>query len=82
MRPIGTTSTIEKPENKLRRDGAFNELERLAQGSKKQTIKVTNTINSISPNKEPTKKNNPCLNCRQLSNTKIRPLSSSNNCCR
>ena len=44
------------PEYKLWRDGALNELARLAQGRKKRTIKVTNTIHFISPNQNPTNK--------------------------
>ena len=34
----------------------FNKLARLAQGSKKRTIKITNTIHFISPNQKPTNK--------------------------
>ena len=47
---------LKTPENKLWMYGAFNELELLAQGSKNQTNKFTNTINFISPNQKPTKK--------------------------
>ena len=45
---------LKTPEAKLWRYGAFIELARLAQGSKKGTIKVTNTIHFISPNQKPT----------------------------
>ena len=44
---------------KLWRDGAFNELARLSQGSKKLNIKGTNTIHFISPNQKPTDKKAP-----------------------
>ena len=47
---------LKTPGFKLWRDGAFNELAHLAQGSKKRTIKGTNTIHFISQNQKPTNK--------------------------
>ena len=47
---------LKTPEAKLWRDEAFNKLARLSQGSKKRTIKGTNTIHLISPNQKPTNK--------------------------
>ena len=47
---------LKTTEAKLWRDGPFNELARLVQGSKKQNIKGTNTINLISPNQKPINK--------------------------
>ena len=47
---------LKTPEAKQWRDRAFNELVRLEQGSKKRTIKCTNTINFILPNQKPMNK--------------------------
>ena len=44
---------LKTSESKPWRYEAFNEFARLAQGSKKRTIKVTNTIHFISPNQKP-----------------------------
>ena len=52
---------LKTPEAKIWIDGAFNELSRLSQGSKKKTIKYTNTIHIISPNQKPTNKKQPIL---------------------
>ena len=47
---------LKTPDAKLCIDGVFNILARLAQGSNKETINGTETINFISPDQKPTNK--------------------------
>ena len=47
---------LKTPEAKVQRDGVFNKLSRLSQGSNTRTIKGTNTINFITLNQKPTNK--------------------------
>ena len=54
--PLELSQLLKTPEAKLWRDGSFNELSHLTQGSKKRTIKGTNKIHFISPNQKPTNK--------------------------
>ena len=52
---------LKTPETRIWRDGEFNKLARLAQGRKKQTKKITNTIHFNSPDQKPMNKKQPML---------------------